>query len=80
MSKYLTPFSFLLAAAAGGAAPAEAEAKKEEEPEEEVDMGGLFGGDDDYWKYSLKSTVAVDVVYLHQAESDYSSCCKGWEV
>ena len=34
-------------AAAGGAAPAEAEAKKEEEPEEEVDMGGLFGGDDD---------------------------------
>ena len=42
-------------AAAGGAAPAggdapAAEAKKEEEPEEEanVDMGGLFGDDDDY--------------------------------
>merc|ERR1712028_164004 len=36
------------AAAAGSAAPVEAEAKKEEGPEEEVDMGGLFGGDDDY--------------------------------
>ena len=38
------------APAAGGDAPA-AEAKKEEkeeEPEEDVDMGGLFGGDDDY--------------------------------
>lgn len=37
-------------AAAGGAAaaaPAE-EAPKEEEPEEDVDMGDLFGGDDDY--------------------------------
>ena len=37
-------------AAAGGAGPAK-EAKKEEvkeeEPEEEVDMGGLFGGDED---------------------------------
>ena len=27
---------------------AEKEAEKVEEPEEEVDMGGLFGGDDDY--------------------------------
>ena len=34
------------AAAAGGAAPAEKE--KEEEPEEEVDMGNMFGDDDDY--------------------------------
>ena len=42
------------AAPAGGAAGAgpaeeqkEAEKPKEEEPEEDVDMGGLFGGDDD---------------------------------
>jgi len=38
------------AAGAGGAAPAKAEAKKEEvkdEPED-VDMGGLFGDDDEY--------------------------------
>merc|ERR1719327_286103 len=36
-------------AAAGGDKPAE-DKKKEEEPEEEVDMdmGGFFGGDDDY--------------------------------
>lgn len=37
-------------AAAGGAPAAAAEAKaeeKEEEPEEDVDMGDLFGGDDD---------------------------------
>ena len=33
--------------AGAGAAPAE-EAKKEEEPEEEVDMGNMFGDDDDY--------------------------------
>lgn len=41
------------AAPAGGAAPAEAaaaepEKKKEDEPEEDVDMGGMFGDDDDY--------------------------------
>jgi large subunit ribosomal protein LP2 len=37
------------AAAAGGAAAAEkVEEKVEEEPEEDVDMGGLFGDDDDY--------------------------------
>ena len=37
-------------AAAGGAAAAAEPEKKEEEPEEEVDMdmGGMFGGDDDY--------------------------------
>lgn len=40
-------------AAAGGAGPAAAaaavvEEEPEEEPEEDVDMGGLFGGDDDY--------------------------------
>ena len=34
-------------AADAGAAPAE-EKKKEEEPEEEVDMGNMFGDDDDY--------------------------------
>ena len=34
------------APAAGGAAPAEA--KKEEEPEEDVDMGGMFGDEDEY--------------------------------
>jgi large subunit ribosomal protein LP2 len=34
------------APAAGGAA--KAEAKKEEEPEEDVDMGGMFGDDDEY--------------------------------
>lgn len=33
------------AADAGAAAPKEE--KKKEEPEEDVDMGGLFGGDDD---------------------------------
>ena len=40
------------AVAAGGAAVVEEEAPKEEakEEEEDVDMGGLFGGDDDeYW-------------------------------
>ena len=37
-------------AAAGGAAPAEAvKEEKKEEKEEDVDMGGLFGDDDDYW-------------------------------
>ena len=37
------------AADAGAAdAPKEEEKKKEEEPEEDVDMGDLFGGDDDY--------------------------------
>ena len=40
------------AAPAGGAsaaaAPAEKEAVKEEEPEEDVDIGGMFGDDDDY--------------------------------
>jgi large subunit ribosomal protein LP1 len=39
------------AAVTGGDAPAEEkveEKKKEEEPEEDVDMGGLFGDDDDY--------------------------------
>lgn len=44
------------AAAAGGAATAGAaaeeapkkEEKKKEEPEEDIDMGNLFGGDDDY--------------------------------
>merc|ERR1712166_75870 len=37
------------APAAGGAAAAEKEPEKEAEPEEEVDMdmGGMFGGDDD---------------------------------
>lgn len=30
-----------------GAAEAKEEPKKEEEPEEDVDMGDLFGGDDD---------------------------------
>lgn len=37
-------------AAAGGAATAEAAkpAEKEAEPEEDIDMGNLFGGDDDY--------------------------------
>ena len=40
-------------AATGGAAAAKAEEKpaekeEEEEAEEDVDMGGLFGGDDDY--------------------------------
>ena len=35
------------APAAGGAA-AEKEAVKEEEPEEEVDIGGMFGDEDDY--------------------------------
>merc|ERR1712188_300364 len=37
-------------AAAGGAGPAAAEEKKEEkkDEEEDVDMGGLFGDDDDY--------------------------------
>lgn len=41
------------AAAAGGDAPA-AEEKKEEKKEEpeDVDMGGLFGDDDDYWTNS----------------------------
>ena len=34
-------------AGAGDAAPAKEE-KKEEEPEEEVDMGNMFGDDDDY--------------------------------
>lgn len=34
-------------AAAGGDAPAK-EAEKEEEPEEDMDMGGMFGDDDDY--------------------------------
>ena len=34
--------------ATNGAEVAEKEAEKVEEPEEEVDMGGLFGGDDDY--------------------------------
>jgi len=41
------------APAAGGAAPAEAPkaaAKVEEKKEEpEMDMGGLFGDDDEYW-------------------------------
>lgn len=39
------------APAAGGAPAAEEkveEKKKEEEPEEDVDMGGIFGDDDDY--------------------------------
>ena len=38
------------APAAGGKAAAEApkEAVKEEEPEEEVDIGGMFGDEDDY--------------------------------
>ena len=38
------------AAPAGGAdaGAAPAEEKKEEEPEEEVDMGNMFGDDDDY--------------------------------
>ena len=38
------------AVAAGGDAPAAAEEKKEEKKEEpeDVDMGGLFGDDDDY--------------------------------
>merc|ERR1711988_934354 len=35
------------AEAAGAEAPAEEDKKKEEEPED-VDMGGLFGDDDDY--------------------------------
>ena len=35
------------AAAGGDAAPAKEEEKKEE-PEEEVDMGNMFGDDDDY--------------------------------
>ena len=35
------------AAPAGGAAAAK-EVVKEEEPEEEVDIGGMFGDDDDY--------------------------------
>ena len=35
------------AAPAGGAAKKE-EAVKEEEPEEEVDIGGMFGDEDDY--------------------------------
>ena len=36
------------AAPAGGAKAAAAEAPKEEEPEEEVDIGGMFGDEDDY--------------------------------
>ena len=36
------------AAAAGDAAPAEVKEEKKEEAED-VDMGGLFGDDDDYW-------------------------------
>ena len=37
------------AAPAGGAtAAAKEEAPKEEEPEEEVDIGGMFGDEDDY--------------------------------
>ena len=37
------------AAPAGGAAPAKAAAVEEKKEEvEDVDMGGLFGGDDDY--------------------------------
>ena len=35
------------AAPAGGAAAAKVE-EKEEEPEEEVDLGGMFGDEDDY--------------------------------
>ena len=39
------------AAAAGPVAAAAVEEKKEEKKEEveDVDMGGLFGGDDEYW-------------------------------
>ena len=33
--------------AAGGAAAAKEEAPKEEEPEEEVDLGGMFGDEED---------------------------------
>ena len=36
------------APAGGAAAAAEEEKPKEEEPEEEVDMGNMFGDDDDY--------------------------------
>ena len=36
------------AAGGGGGAAAAAEAPKEEEEEEDVDMGGMFGDDDDY--------------------------------
>jgi large subunit ribosomal protein LP2 len=36
------------AAAAGGAGAAKVEAVKEEEPEEEVDIGGMFGDEDEY--------------------------------
>merc|ERR1712176_929229 len=37
-----------VAAGAAEAAPAEEEKKKEKSEEEDVDMGGLFGDDDDY--------------------------------
>merc|ERR1712216_541649 len=36
------------AAAAGGDAPAEAKQEEKKEEAEDVDMGGLFGDDDDY--------------------------------
>ena len=47
------------AAAAGPAAAAAAEEKKEEKKEEveDVDMGGLFGDDDEYWdRYQGENT------------------------
>ena len=45
-------------------APKDEEKKKEDEPED-VDMGGLFGDDDDYW--ALKTS-------FYTIGLDYNSC------
>ena len=57
------------AAADGGAAPAEEKKEEKKEEAEDVDMGGLFGDEDDYW--ALSNCIDVNptkVCYQWQSE------------
>ena len=63
------------AADAGGAAeaPADEPKKKEEKVEEatDVNMGGLFGDDDDYWASHAGVKLGVRVFYKHFLKLEY---------